>query len=84
VSSVAVIGIPDERWGEAVTAFVVPRPGGKVDPDALIAAVRAKKGPHQAPKRVELVADLPTTTVGKIDKKALRAAHWAGHERHVH
>jgi fatty-acyl-CoA synthase len=84
VSSVAVIGVPDDRWGEAVTAFVVPRPGAEVNPDTLIAAVRAKKGPHQAPKRVELVTELPTTTVGKIDKKALRAAHWAGRERLVH
>lgn len=84
VSAVAVIGIPDEKWGEAITAFVVPRPGATIDPDALTAAVRAQKGPHQAPKRVEIVAELPTTAVGKIDKKALRSAHWGGQVRQVH
>jgi fatty-acyl-CoA synthase len=84
VSSVAVIGVPDERWGEAVTAFVVARPGAEVDPAALIAAVRARKGAHQAPKTVELVSELPTTSVGKIDKKALRATVWAGRDRLVH
>jgi fatty-acyl-CoA synthase len=84
VSSVAVIGVPDERWGEAVTAFVVPRPGAEPDPAALIAAVKARKGPHQAPKSVELVSELPTTSVGKIDKKALRVTAWAGRDRLVH
>jgi fatty-acyl-CoA synthase len=84
VSAVAVIGVPDDRWGEAVTAFVVPRPGAVIDPAVLIAAVRERKGPHQAPKRVELVDSLPTTSVGKIDKKALRGAHWAGRDRFVH
>jgi fatty-acyl-CoA synthase len=84
VSSAAVIGLPDDKWGEAVTAFVVPRPGAEVDIDALNALVRRAKGPHQVPKRVEIVPELPTTAVGKIDKKALRAAHWSGQDRLVH
>ncbi|HZZ45718.1 MAG TPA: AMP-binding protein [Pseudonocardia sp.] len=80
----AVIGLPDDKWGESVAAFVVPRPGARIDTAALTALVKSRKGAHQAPKRVEIVPELPTTGVGKIDKKALRAAHWAGHERHVH
>ncbi|GAA4700179.1 AMP-binding protein [Pseudonocardia yuanmonensis] len=80
----AVIGLPDEKWGESVTAFVVARPGAEIDPTALMALVKDRKGAHQAPKRVEVVPELPTTGVGKIDKKALRAAHWAGQDRRVH
>jgi fatty-acyl-CoA synthase len=78
ISGVAVIGIPDDRWGEAVTAVVTVRPGAELDETALIADVRARKGPHQAPKTVERVAELPTTAVGKIDKKALRSRYRHG------
>lgn len=83
VSAVAVIGVPDEKWGEAITAFVVARPDTTIDADELVASVRARKGPHQTPKRLEIVPDLPMTAVGKIDKKALRARHWAGHSRQI-
>lgn len=83
VASAAVIGVPHPKWGEEVTAYVVPR-AHAVDVDELIEFVRSRKGPHNAPKVVHLVDDLPKTTVGKIDKKALRAAHWAGAERQVH
>ncbi|GAA4797681.1 AMP-binding protein [Actinomycetospora chlora] len=84
VSQAAVVGVPDERWGEAVAAFVVAKAGADVDVAALTALVREWKGPHQAPKRVEVVPELPTTGVGKIDKKVLRAAYWAGETRNVH
>src|SRR5690606_9400606 len=72
VAQVAVIGLPHEKWGEAVTACVVLRPGAEADPDDLIAAVAARKGAYQAPKRVEFVAEIPQTAVGKPDKKALK------------
>jgi fatty-acyl-CoA synthase len=73
VALVAVVGVPDERWGEAVTALVVARPGATVDPDAVVEAVRARKGPMQAPKAVRIVQALPLTPLGKVDRKKLRA-----------
>lgn len=83
VSAVAVIGIPDAKWGEAVTAFVVARPGSVLDVDSIRSRVRARKGPHQTPKHVEIVEELPLTAVGKIDKKVLRAPFWLESQRRV-
>ena len=83
VAMVAVIGVPDAKWGEAVTALVVPRAGARPDPDELIALVKARKGSAHAPKHIEVVDALPTTAVGKVDKKALRARFWAGQKRMV-
>jgi fatty-acyl-CoA synthase len=84
VSAVAVIGVPDERWGEAVTALVVPRPGARIDPERIVALVRERKGPVYAPKRVEVLDALPVTAVGKADKRSLRARYWGDQERQVH
>lgn len=84
VSSAAVIGVPDSRWGEIVTAFVVPRPGRRVDALALQSYVKRVKGSMYTPKNVVVVDSLPTTAVGKVDKKRLRAPYWAGATRDVH
>ena len=83
VAMVAVIGVPDAKWGEAVTAMVVCKPGQQVPADLLIGMVRDKKGKVYAPKQVQFVADLPRTAVGKIDKKQLRAPFWAAQGRSV-
>jgi fatty-acyl-CoA synthase len=79
VSATAIIGLPHDKWGEAVTAFVVAREGQTVDVQALLATVRNRKGPHQVPKAVHVVEELPLTAAGKIDKKLLRAQHKTAH-----
>ncbi|MEZ5596921.1 MAG: AMP-binding protein [Pseudomonadales bacterium] len=72
VAQVSVFGTPDEKWGEAVTAAVVLRPGMRVEAAEITALVREHKGPVQAPKYVHFIDAIPQTAVGKPDKKALR------------
>ena len=86
VGQVAVIGVPDEQWGEAVKAGVVLRPG--VDLSAVLvqelqALVKEAKGSVQAPKSIDFVDMIPVTPVGKPNKKALRALYWQDSERGV-
>ena len=83
VSLAAVIGIPDAKWGEAVTALVVRKAGAEVAADTLISLVKERKGGPHAPKQVEFVDALPLTAVGKVDKKALREKYWTGQQRQV-
>ncbi len=83
VAMVAVVGTPDAKWGEAVTAIVVPREGAKPDPDELINLVKSRKGSAHAPKQIRFVDKLPMTGVGKVDKKVLRAGFWSGQDRMV-
>ncbi len=83
VAMVAVVGVPDDKWGEAVTAIVVARAGTQPNEQTLIELVKQRKGSAHAPKHIKFVKELPMTGVGKVDKKALRASFWAGRERMV-
>jgi len=79
----AVIGTPDDTWGEAVTALVVLAPAGGPSEAEIIAHAKARLGGVKAPKRVVFKDALPRTPVGKFDKKAMRAEFWAGKDRAV-
>jgi acyl-CoA synthetase (AMP-forming)/AMP-acid ligase II len=75
VRECAVIGIPHEKWGEAVHAIVVADDIGETE---IISHAKARLGGVKAPKSVAFVPAIPRTAAGKMDKKALRAAYWSG------
>lgn len=72
IADVAVVGTPDERWGEVVTAVVVARPGAEVDLDSVQTFARTQLGGYKVPRRLELVAELPRNASGKVLKRDLR------------
>jgi acyl-CoA synthetase (AMP-forming)/AMP-acid ligase II len=83
ITDVAVIGVPDERWGEVPKAIVVPADGATVDADALIAYCREHLAAFKCPKSVDVLDELPRNLTGKVLKKQLRAPYWEGKERRV-
>jgi fatty-acyl-CoA synthase len=83
VLEAAVIGVPDEKWGERPKAFVVLKPGRHADEQELIDHCRARIARYKAPKSVEVVDELPRTSTGKVQKHQLREREWAGEEARI-
>ena len=83
VKQTAVIGVPNDKWGEEVKALVLLHAGFSVTEQELIDFVKQRKGSLMAPKSVELVASIALTTLGKLDKKSMRARFWGARSRNI-
>jgi acyl-CoA synthetase (AMP-forming)/AMP-acid ligase II len=83
VHEVAVIGVPDDKWGEAVKAIVKLKQGAAATEAELIVYCKAELGSVKAPKSVDFVSDFPKSAVGKLLKKDMRAAYWRGAGRQI-
>ena len=83
VAEVAVIGVPDEKWGETIKALVVKTPGSSLTEQELIDYVKSKVARYKAPSSVEFREELARTATGKLQKFKLRAPYWEGRDRQV-
>jgi fatty-acyl-CoA synthase/long-chain acyl-CoA synthetase len=83
VADVAVFGIPNEQWGEAVHAMIVPRGGATLTPDTVTSFARQHLAGYKVPRSVSFADELPRTGSGKLLKRVLREPYWQGHARRV-
>lgn len=89
VDRVVVIGVPDEEWGEAVHAVVVPQEeyangdGNGVTADVLRSFVRERRSNREVPKSIRFVDELPTTPLGKVDRETVRDRYWEDEDRNI-
>jgi acyl-CoA synthetase (AMP-forming)/AMP-acid ligase II len=83
VASCAVIGVPDDSWGERVHAVVVPRPEARVTEQELIDFCRAHIANYKIPRSVSMAGSLPVSAAGKILKRELRQQYWGDRDRSV-
>jgi len=83
VQDCAVIGVPDEKWGEAIKAVIELKPGQSASAEELTMLVKTQLGGVKAPKSVDFVASLPRSPVGKVLKAELRKPYWENRNRSV-
>ena len=83
VADVAVIGVPDDKFGEALLAFVVLKPGAGLELQELIDFCRDRIAGYKIPRKLEVIAEMPRNPSGKILKKELRKPYWEGIERQI-
>ena len=79
----AVVGVPDEKWGEAIKAVIEIKPGCSVSADEIIALCKQRIGSVKAPKSVDFIEMLPRSPAGKVMRKEVRKRYWAGQARQI-